>query len=190
MKNISEETICNETENFYDNCNTTENAAVESPTNINTVSVSTKLENEKSSCPFSGLPAAHLKIMMAPKHGILHRIEKKRFFGQTKNYYAGMMECWLILYSSSTDIKPTQCLLVQSVQIDTVFDSNGKKRENFFHVKSFGKKYQFQATSTDDMNDWISIIKEGIQKNFTTNECESLNKVRLNTISLILKFLL
>lgn len=168
----SEDTVSvsiTETENIYDNCNI--NQTKESTTIIDSVlSTSlTKLEKEKFSCPFSGLPAAHLKIMMAPKHGTLHRIEKKIFFGQSKSYYAGLLECWLILYTSATEIKPTQCLLMQSVQIDTMFDSNGKKRENLFHVTSSGKKYQFQAISTGDMNEWISVIKQSIQKNENTD---------------------
>lgn len=58
---------------------------------------------------------------------------------------------------------------MQSVQIDTMFDSNGKKRENLFHVTSSGKKYQFQAISTGDMNEWISVIKQSIQKNENTD---------------------
>lgn len=158
MAQSEDNVLTTNTENFYDNCNQTKESTTIIDTNHSPLLA--KLEKEKISCPFSGLPAAHLKIMMAPKHGTLHRIEKKIFFGQSKSYYAGLLDCWLILYSSATEIKPTQCLLVQSVQIDTVFDGNGKKRENLFHVISAGKKYQFQATSTDDMNEWIAVIKQ------------------------------
>lgn len=122
-------------------------------------------EKDKFVCPFSGLPAKHLTIMNSPKYGLLYRIEKKIFFDQTKHYYAGVLNRWMMLYASnSNDMKPTACFYIKDIGIDTVFDGNGKKREHLFHVMTNnGKRYQFQAISHNDMSEWIAVINKLIK---------------------------
>lgn len=161
-------------DNVYDNCNinlatlTTASAlsaqTTNGPQNLSQLASQHDKDKDKLLCPFVGLPAAHLKIMNSPKYGLLYRIEKKIFFDQTKHYYAGVMNRWLLLYSaSSNDMKPSMCLYVDDVGIDTIFDGSGKKRENLFHIlTNTGKRYQFQALSEDDLAEWITVISQYI----------------------------
>jgi hypothetical protein len=160
-------------DNVYDNCNinlatvttiSTLAQTTNGPQNLSQLASQHDKDKDKLVCPFVGLPAAHLKIMNSPKFGLLYRIEKKIFFDQTKHYYVGIMNRWLLLYSAnSNDMKPSQCVYVEDVGIDTIFDGSGKKRENLFHVlTNTGKKYQFQALSADDMAEWITIISQYI----------------------------
>lgn len=161
-------------ENIYDNCNVNAVPPFIATTSNNPQLTASQHDKDKFVCPFVGLPAAHLKIMNSPKYGLLYRIEKKIFFDQTKHYYAGVMNRWVLLYSAnSNDMKPNLCLYVEDVGVDTVFDSNGKRRENWFHVvTNTGKRYQFQALSVDDMNEWITVINQHIidDKNSTLDE--------------------
>lgn len=123
---------------------------------------------DENKCPFTGLPAAHLKIMNSTQAGLLTRIEKKLFFAQSKDFYAGILEKWILLYpSKSNDMKPSECFYPKSCDIE--------KGENQFSIMTnLGKRCHFQAPNPDEFNDWIRNIKNIIEE----SEKSENNKLR------------
>lgn len=119
---------------------------------------SLKMENSEL-CPFTGLPAAHLRIMNSVQSGLLTRIDKKLFFAQSKDFYVGILEKWILLYpSKSNDMKPSECFYPKSIKIE--------KGENQFHlVTNLMKRYHFQAPNSAEFNDWVENIKRIIEEN-------------------------
>lgn len=134
-------------------------------------------------CPFSGLPAAHLLIKKSPKVGNLQRIKEKTYiFNQSKmKYYCGLLEGWLLMYSSSSDLKPTICLNLQNY--DLCNSDLFRKREQFQLISNeyktdysrSPKKYLLQAVSANDYEEWLQAI--------TTATKSSQIRRRLNSIS-------
>lgn len=135
----------------------------------------------KLQCPFSGLPAAHLLIKKSPKIGNLQRIkDKTSIFNQSKRkYYAGLLDGWLLMYSSNCDLKPTTCLNLQSY--DLCNSDLHRKREQFQLISNeyktdysrSPKKYLLQAASASDYEEWLVAI--------TTATKSSLTRMRLNS---------
>lgn len=114
---------------------------------------------DENKCPFTGLPAAHLKIMNSKQAGLLTRIEKKLFFVQSKDFYAGLLEKWILLYpSKSNDMKPSECFYPKSCEIE-------KSENQFSVVTNLGKRYHFQAPNADEFNDWIRNIRNIVEDN-------------------------
>jgi PH domain len=109
---------------------------------------------DENKCPYTGLPAAHLKIMNSSQVGLLTRIEKKLFFAQTRDFYAGILEKWILLYpSKSNDMKPSESFYPKSVDCE--------KGENQFNVlTNRGKRFHFQAPNSDEFNEWIRNIRK------------------------------
>lgn len=108
---------------------------------------------DENKCPYTGLPAAHLKIMNSTQVGLLTRIEKKLFFAQSKDFYAGILEKWILLYpSKSNDMKPSECFFPRSIEIE--------KGDNQFNiVTNSGKRFLFQAANGVEFNEWIRNIQ-------------------------------
>lgn len=130
----------------------------------NVYETTSSLNNENSEqCPFTGLPAAHLRIMNSAQCGLLTRIEKKLFFAQEKDFYVGILEKWILLYpSKSNDMKPSACFYPKSITIE--------KGENQFNVETnLMKRYHFQAPNTDEFNDWVQNIRRIIEYDQTKN---------------------
>lgn len=122
-----------------------------------------------STCPFGGLPAAHLAIKKCRKIGHLNRIGKRKFFDQPKKYYVGILDGWILFYcGGQTDLKPTFCLQLSRCSLGTteptttsVGESTGspsKRREFTFQLIHVDKKYTLQATSANDLDEWLSAI--------------------------------
>ena len=109
---------------------------------------------DDNKCPYTGLPAAHLKIMNSSQVGLLTRVEKKLFFPQAKDFYAGILDKWILLYpSKSNDMKPSECFYPKSVESD--------KTENQFNVvTNSGKKFHFQAPNAEEFNNWMKMIRK------------------------------
>lgn len=134
-------------------------------------------------CPFSGLPAAHLLIKKSPKIGNLQRIKEKTYiFNQSRmKYYSGLLDCWLLMYSNSNELKPTICLNLQN--FDLCSSDLYRKREQFQLISNeyktdysrSPKKYLLQATSASDYEEWLLAI--------TTATKSSLTRLRSNSIS-------
>ena len=131
---------------------------------------------DENKCPFTGLPAAHLKIMNSTQAGLLTRIEKKLFFAQSKDFYAGILEKWILLYpSKSNDMKPSECFYPKSCDIE--------KGENQFSIMTnLGKRCHFQAPNPDEFNDWIRNIKSIIEEN-EKNENNKLRETQASQLS-------
>ncbi|KAG5677963.1 hypothetical protein PVAND_007675 [Polypedilum vanderplanki] len=88
----------------------------ENPYNIYEATI-TLSNQDFDTCPFTGLPAVHLKLMCSPITGLLTRLEKKLFFGQSKDFYAGILDKWILLYpSKSNDMKPSEHFYPKSVE--------------------------------------------------------------------------
>lgn len=123
-------------------------------------------DDDLKSCPFSGLPATHLQIKKCQKIGFLFRIEKRIFFNISKKFYAGILNGWLILYNSHTDLRPTMCLQLSKCNLDLVNgggDQLTNKRNSILQFSSNGKKYQFQAITLIETDDWINAIENEIK---------------------------
>lgn len=128
----------------------------ENPYNIYEVTRSLHEDYEK--CPFTGLPAVHLKLMCTPIAGLLTRFERKLFFGQSKDFYAGILDKWILLYpSKSNDMKPSEYFYPKKLDIL-------KKKENqFIIVTNNDKRYQFQAPNAEEYKEWIANITRIIE---------------------------
>lgn len=134
-------------------------------------------------CPFSGLPAAHLLIKKSPKVGNLVRIKEKTYlFNQSRiKFYSGLLDGWLLMYSSNCDLKPTICLNLQN--FDLCNSEQTRKREQFQLISNecktdyarSPKKYLLQAASANDYDEWLQAI--------TAAQRSSLIRRRLNSIS-------
>lgn len=155
-----------------DYINMHENSAPENAYDIYETAASLEQKDENK-CPYTGLPAAHLKIMNSIQVGLLTRIEKKLFFAQSKDFYAGILEKWILLYpSKSNDMKPSECFFPKSVE--------SEKGENQFNVTTnAGKRFHFQAPNADEFNDWI----QNIQKIIDDNENCQLRELQSSQLS-------
>jgi hypothetical protein len=112
---------------------------------------------DENKCPFTGLPAAHLKIMNASQAGLLTRIEKKLFLTQSKDFYAGILDKWILLYpSKSNDMKPSECFFPKSVESE-------KGENQFAVVTNGGKKFHFQAPNIEEFDEWMKNIRRVIE---------------------------
>lgn len=115
-------------------------------------------QKDVNKCPFTGLPAAHLKIMSCTQAGLLTRVEKKLFFAQTKDFYAGILEKWILLYpSKSNDMKPSECFYPKSVE-------NDKAENQFSVVTNAGKRFHFQAPNSDEFDSWMRNITNIVEE--------------------------
>lgn len=133
-------------------------------------------ERDHELCPYTGLPAAHLKIMNSVQFGLLTRIEKKLFFAQTKDFYVGILEKWILLYpSKSNDMKPSECFYPKSFKVE-------KGENQFSVVTNFLKHYHFQAPNADEFNDWVENIKHIIEENEKT-EISSVREIQSSQLS-------
>lgn len=114
-----------------------------------TISLSNRDHNK---CPFTGLPAVHLKLMCSPMTGLLTRLERKFLFGQSKDFYVGILDKWILLYpSKSNDMKPTEHFFPKSV--------NKVKGENqFVIVTNNDKRFHFLAPNSHEYTEWIDNI--------------------------------
>jgi PH domain len=123
-------------------------------------------QQDENKCPYTGLPAAHLKIMNSIQAGLLTRVEKKLFFAQSKDFYAGILEKWILLYpSKSNDMKPSECFYPKAVESD--------KTDNQFNIlTNAGKRYHFQAPNADEFNEWMMNIKQIIEENESQESCQ------------------
>lgn len=116
-------------------------------------------QKDENKCPYTGLPAAHLKIMNSTQAGLLTRIEKKLFFAQSKDFYAGILEKWILLYpSKSNDMKPSECFYPKSIE-------NEKADNQFSVVTNSGKRFHFQAPNADEFSGWMESITNIIEEN-------------------------
>lgn len=129
----------------------------ENPYNIYEAAISlNKQDSEK--CPFTGLPAVHLKLMCSPIAGLLTRIERKLFFGQSKDFYAGILDKWILLYpSKSNDMAPSEYFYPKSLEIS-------KGENQFIIVTSHDKRYQFQAPNSQEYDEWIDNINKILEE--------------------------
>lgn len=134
-------------------------------------------------CPFSGLPAAHLLIKKSPKIGYLQRIKEKTYiFNQSRiKFYSGLLDGWLLMYSNSSDLKPTICLNLQNY--DLCNSDLFRRREQFQLISNeyktetirSPKKYLLQAASASDYEEWLQAITEAAKS--------SLIRRRLNSVA-------
>lgn len=112
---------------------------------------------DDNKCPYTGLPAAHLKLMNSPQVGLLTRIEKKIFFAQEKDFYAGILGKWILLYpSKSNDMKPSEYFYPISLEME-------KSDNHFSLVTDKRKKFIFHAPNSEEFNGWIESIKDIIE---------------------------
>lgn len=109
---------------------------------------------DDNKCPYTGLPAAHLKLMNSPQVGLLTRIEKKMFFAQEKDFYAGILGKWILLYpSKSNDMKPTEHFYPVSCELE-------KSDNHFSLVTDKRKKFIFHAPNNEEFNGWVESIRD------------------------------
>ncbi|XP_070499560.1 uncharacterized protein blow [Chironomus tepperi] len=130
----------------------------ENPYNIYEAAIS--LSNQDSEkCPFTGLPAVHLKLMCSPLTGLLTRLEKKLFFGQSKDFYAGILDKWILLYpSKSNDMAPSEYFYPKRLV-------NVKGENQFIIVTNNDKRYHFQAPNSQEYSEWIENINKILEEN-------------------------
>lgn len=123
-------------------------------------------QQDENKCPYTGLPAAHLKIMNSVQAGLLTRVEKKLFFAQSKDFYAGILGKWILLYpSKSNDMKPSECFYPKAVESD-------KTDNQFAILTNTGKRYHFQAPNADEFAEWMMNIKQIIEENENQESCQ------------------
>jgi len=125
----------------------------ENPYNIYEAAVSL-CNQDSEKCPFTGLPAVHLKLMCSPITGLLTRLEKKLFFGQSKDFYAGILDKWILLYpSKSNDMAPSEYFYPKRLV-------NVKGENQFIIVTNNDKRYHFQAPNSQEYSEWIENINK------------------------------
>ncbi|KAH8307604.1 hypothetical protein KR044_004765 [Drosophila immigrans] len=117
-------------------------------------------------CPYADLPAGHLALQRSTKYGQLHRIEKRLFFDQTKKYYCGILNDWMLCYSDGpTACRPSSSLYLKSSAIEIEHFGEGKRREICFQITTAdpGKKFVYQANNEVDAKEWIHAIEAAIR---------------------------
>uniref|UniRef100_A0A1A9WMV9 PH domain-containing protein n=1 Tax=Glossina brevipalpis TaxID=37001 RepID=A0A1A9WMV9_9MUSC len=117
-------------------------------------------------CPYIDLPAGHLAIQTTAKYGQLQRIEKRLFFDQTKKYYCGILNDWLLCYAEGpTSSKPTVTLHLKMPGIEIEHFGEGKRRDVCFQISTSdpSKRFVFQAVNEVDAKEWIHAIETAIR---------------------------
>ncbi|XP_030388189.1 uncharacterized protein LOC115634523 [Scaptodrosophila lebanonensis] len=117
-------------------------------------------------CPYSDLPAGHLAIQRSTKYGQLQRIEKRLFFDQSKKYYCGIIDDWMLCYvDGPTSCRPTNTLYLKSSAIEIEHFGEGKRRDVCFQITTAdpNKKFIYQASNEVDAKEWIHAIEAAIR---------------------------
>lgn len=187
---IGKSTNCSDDDNIYDNYSVERNGKNASvKTQMLDASVKKDVD-AKCDCPFNGLPAAHLTIMHSPKVGWLTmHLRRKRFirnFGVNfkRKYYTGLVpretdrhyyEWWLLMYGSTSDLKPTLCLQLNQFEVIGEYSKIIKPNEkqagddkriqckfelNEKHIKKDAKTYCFVAETPEHCEHWINLLKQ------------------------------
>lgn len=126
------------------------------------------LEVDTEKCPFTGLPAVHLKLMCSPIAGLLTRIERKLFFAQSKDFYAGILDKWILLYpSKSNDMKPSDYFYPKGIEM-----AKGDNHQ-FTVTSNADKRYHFQAPNSEEFYEWVVNINRIIDELTTGKVRES-----------------
>lgn len=124
---------------------------------------------DSETCPFTGLPAVHLKLMCSPIVGLLTKIEKKLFFAQSKDFYAGILDKWILLYpSKSNDMKPSECFYPKSINV-----LKGDNHQFIVTTNNNDKRYHFQAPNSEEFYEWVVNINRIIDELTTGKMRES-----------------
>jgi hypothetical protein len=111
--------------------------------------------------------------MCSPITGLLTRLEKKLFFGQSKDFYAGILDKWILLYpSKSNDMAPSEYFYPKCLV-------NVKGENQFIIVTNNDKRYHFQAPNSQEYSEWIENINKILE------ECQS-GRVRESQIPQLL----
>lgn len=115
-----------------------------------------KLEDE---CPFGGLPAAHLTLRQATHTGWL--IRPRRYLTD-KRYYAGVLDGWLLLYSSGeASIRPSSCYALRRCSWIECQDVNDKHRLTLIADSSTKKKKRhFHMNCQKELKEWVTAFSE------------------------------
>lgn len=117
-------------------------------------------------CPYADLPAGHLALQRSTKYGQLQRIEKRLFFDQSKKYYCGILNDWMLCYADGpTACRPSSSLYLKSSAIEIEHFGEGKRREICFQITTAdpGKKFVYQANNEVDAKEWIHAIEAAIR---------------------------
>ncbi|XP_017837311.1 uncharacterized protein LOC108596264 isoform X2 [Drosophila busckii] len=117
-------------------------------------------------CPYAELPAGHLVLQRSTKFGQLQRIEKRLFFDQSKKYYCGILNDWMLCYADGpTACRPSSSLYLKSSAIEIEHFGEGKRREICFQITTAdpGKKFVYQANNEVDAKEWIHAIESAIR---------------------------
>ncbi|KAL7735407.1 hypothetical protein ACLKA6_019527 [Drosophila palustris] len=117
-------------------------------------------------CPYADLPAGHLALQRSTKYGQLQRIEKRLFFDQSKKYFCGILNDWMLCYADGpTACRPSSSLYLKSSAIEIEHFGEGKRREICFQITTAdpGKKFVYQANNEVDAKEWIHAIEAAIR---------------------------
>uniref|UniRef100_A0A182N541 PH domain-containing protein n=1 Tax=Anopheles dirus TaxID=7168 RepID=A0A182N541_9DIPT len=117
---------------------------------------------DEHQCPYGGLPASHLRLQQAPKHGTLFKQEKRLFFDQFKKYYVGLIGKWLLLYNSHNDLKPWQTIFIKSIKLDLNLNEQINEKHLFQIITHTDSKVHFLSPSFQDLNEWIVAIENNL----------------------------
>ncbi|XP_053696745.1 uncharacterized protein LOC128744029 [Sabethes cyaneus] len=113
-------------------------------------------------CPFSGLPAAHLRIKQSPKYGTLFRLEKRLFFDQSKKFYVGLLDRWLLLYNNCNELKPAQCVQIKDIKLDLSLNDQINERNQFHIITQDDGKLCLLTPSFKELNEWVVAIQQNL----------------------------
>ncbi|XP_058817866.1 uncharacterized protein LOC131681172 [Topomyia yanbarensis] len=120
------------------------------------------VEDDISKCPFSGLPATHLRLKQSPKYGTLFRLEKRLFFDQSKKFYVGLLDKWLLLYNNCNELKPAQCVQVKDIKLDLSLNDQINEKNQFNIITQNDGKLCFLTPSFKELNEWVVAIQQNL----------------------------
>ncbi|KAI8127142.1 hypothetical protein FF38_12224 [Lucilia cuprina] len=135
-------------------------------------------------CPYMDLPAGHLSIKKSTKYGQLLRIEKRLFFDQSKKYYCGILNDWLLCYADGpTSNRPTISLYLKIPSIEIEHFGEGKRRDVCFQITTCdpNKRFVFQAINEIDAKEWIHAVEAAIRSEVSGTEIRNSNARKLPT---------
>ncbi|XP_037942006.1 uncharacterized protein LOC119674920 [Teleopsis dalmanni] len=161
VKSNSSEKFIEDVQQVYDVCL----AQVDSDETEKAITPDIDLINS-ADCPYIDLPAGHLTIQQSSKYGQLNRIEKRLFFDQSKKYYCGILNDWLLCYADGpVSSCPTHTLYLKSNGIEIEHSGEGKKRDICFQITTADPniKFVFQANNEVDAKEWIHAIEAAIR---------------------------
>lgn len=118
------------------------------------------IDTNTNECPYAELPAEDLSLRKATQIGWL---TQPRRFWTSKRYYAGILDGWLLLYSSGeAAIRPSSCYSLKNCIWTDIRVSKNTFRLTLITADAHGNiiKQHFETNCHNDHQVWVTALAE------------------------------